>query len=374
MTRAPLYHRAWTVQERLLAPRVLTFASDQLYWECETLEACESAPAVLPRDTAGLAEPFKSLSPYLTDLIPGDSDAADDACLHDVIERRDRRTNADPDADGPVRSVFDAWANIVETYSRGVLTREEDRLVALAGIAREMAPLMRCAYYAGLWERHLPRQLTWRTYMPAPRPERYHAPSWSWVAVNSPVEGAFDTDDADQQLHKRFLVEVLQTLVTPLCGPNGEGADGMMQVADGHMRVRGRLFDAHVYERSEAPGDAPQLGRFAMNIAGTEMNTVTLDSADVDLDRVLRCLPVAAWYDVEGTVKTQGLVLEDVDEDVEDGKGVKVFRRVGCFDALFEEDDSDYACLLRDYRTGATWNLEADDGSQPFGNLNITLI
>lgn len=41
---APVNERAWVLQERLLAPRVLHFCKDQIAWECCELEAAESFP------------------------------------------------------------------------------------------------------------------------------------------------------------------------------------------------------------------------------------------------------------------------------------------------------------------------------------------
>jgi hypothetical protein len=34
VTRAPLNHRAWVVQERIFAPRIIHFCRNQLFWEC----------------------------------------------------------------------------------------------------------------------------------------------------------------------------------------------------------------------------------------------------------------------------------------------------------------------------------------------------
>ena len=45
---SPLGHRAWIVQERLLASRVLHFAQDELFWECNKLKACERYPCGIP--------------------------------------------------------------------------------------------------------------------------------------------------------------------------------------------------------------------------------------------------------------------------------------------------------------------------------------
>lgn len=50
---APLSRPAWFLQERLLAPRVLHFGKQQLFWDCYEHNACESYPVGLP---AGLSE------------------------------------------------------------------------------------------------------------------------------------------------------------------------------------------------------------------------------------------------------------------------------------------------------------------------------
>jgi hypothetical protein len=46
--KAPLIRRAWVVQERLLARRVLPFNQDQLYWEYREQTAFEIYPKQLP--------------------------------------------------------------------------------------------------------------------------------------------------------------------------------------------------------------------------------------------------------------------------------------------------------------------------------------
>ena len=48
VVRSPLNQRAWVLQERLLAPRILRFEKDQLYWECSMSLNCESFPKGFP--------------------------------------------------------------------------------------------------------------------------------------------------------------------------------------------------------------------------------------------------------------------------------------------------------------------------------------
>ena len=374
VTQAPLYSRAWTVQERLLAPRVLNFASDQLYWECETLEACESAPEILPRATVADIEPFKSLSPYRHEHGQVNSSDTDGLGLLDAVDRRTWSADvpANPYAQAALNSVFNDWASIVETYSRGSLTHVTDKLVALAGISQEMEPLMRCSQYAGLWARHLERQLTWRTYILAPRPEQSVAPSWSWAAVQTPVVRAFDTDDVHQQLRKRHLIEVLEAHVEAkqvLGGPVHKA-----QVTGGYLRLRARLFHAHVSLRDGTADDFQEVGQFSVTIADTKFRTATLDATGIDLDRDFWCFPVAVWYEPNGVIKANGLILESLDLGNLDGPEQKVYQRIGCFDAYFEEDDSDYSCLLQDEETGCSWDIQAEKGWESYANADFLIV
>jgi hypothetical protein len=54
VANAPLYTRGWVFQERLLAPRVLNFTRNQLFWECNDLHASKSWPAGLPPGTVAV--------------------------------------------------------------------------------------------------------------------------------------------------------------------------------------------------------------------------------------------------------------------------------------------------------------------------------
>jgi hypothetical protein len=94
------------------------------------------------------------------------------------------------------------WKNIVERYSRTSLTRSNDKLIALAGIAELTSKRMsdKLIYVAGMWEKYLASQLLWYVkpkyedekfkYIqrrPDPKdPECWRAPTFSWAAVDAP--------------------------------------------------------------------------------------------------------------------------------------------------------------------------------------------
>jgi hypothetical protein len=57
----PLLTRAWVLQERILSPRTVNYATAELFWECQTLTAHESMISFPERTPA--AEMKRSLVP-----------------------------------------------------------------------------------------------------------------------------------------------------------------------------------------------------------------------------------------------------------------------------------------------------------------------
>ena len=128
MDASPLLARAWVAQERLLAPRILHFARDEMMWECNSLSACETFPAGFPGTSSSM-----SLKNAFTKL--GLNPKALD-CLK-------------------------WWSALQEHYSSMAITQTADRLPAVAGIARSFGRLTGWKYHAGLWGHQLETQLLW---------------------------------------------------------------------------------------------------------------------------------------------------------------------------------------------------------------------
>ena len=111
---APLNHRAWVFQERLLSPRVLHFGTRQILWECDSLAACE----IYPDEFTSQLRPFQTRSTQLS--YPNSS--LNPATLEDV-----------PLNEGIHPQVYYNWTRIVELYNACAITKDTDRLIALAG-------------------------------------------------------------------------------------------------------------------------------------------------------------------------------------------------------------------------------------------------
>lgn len=164
--------RAWTVQERVLSRRLLSFGKTQMFYQCLEDEFCESFPLSVP----DLLIPTKTPQ------------------IHDMhVEPRK------------------AWCSIVNTYSTAELTKDSDKLVAIAGFAEAMQERLYDRYVAGLWEGNLLTELLWSaSQADKPRPEPCIAPTWSWLSTNSTVR--VKTHYEPQHIRKQ-LAKVVGTWV-----------------------------------------------------------------------------------------------------------------------------------------------------------------
>jgi len=295
---SPLLRRAWVVQERLLAPRVVHFAAHQIFWECNTLKASEIYPSGLPEE--GEPQPAAKSS----EITSGHSYPESWASSKDWNDI------------GPCPQILRSWVDIVEAYTLGQLTFESDKLVAISGLQNKYATRIKAPYLAGLWGFHLPRQLLWTISIPTERPKTYRAPSWSWASVNGQVERDAFVHTNDQ---------LTKNLITILDIPD----EDMVESAQG-LRVKARLIPCSL---SFAPDAFYEAGRYNPSIRGLESAAVVMpDTTELDdsdegiLPGPFFCVPVAVICEEETPTypEVAGLVLRPTDL-----KGT--FRRFGAF-------------------------------------------
>ncbi|KAK1635906.1 hypothetical protein BDP81DRAFT_430549 [Colletotrichum phormii] len=147
----PLMNRGWAYQEMRLSPRVLHFCAQEVIWVCRDAQKSESKDNdkdLTSKD--GWARISFSHIPY------------------GILEK-------DPKY---------LWYRTVQEYSRLRLSKQEDKMAALAGLAEQMQNLRPGdRYLVGLWKTLL-HDLLWflegRYKAPKPRITRY--PSWSWAS------------------------------------------------------------------------------------------------------------------------------------------------------------------------------------------------
>jgi hypothetical protein len=247
----PLFRRAWAFQERLLSPRVLHYAMDQLFWECREHEACQFFPFGLPpdpKDRFGYADstPVTEGFTRLKSLFP-------------VRGKLASKPLSLPGRSGT--RLYDArialpWSAIVSKYSSGGLTKLEDKLPALAGVASEFQLLGAGIYLAGLWQCQMPFGLLWAVSngrqvddKPSFRPKEYRAPSWSWASVEGMIDfqWSFPRDKYTEPLRADF-VEVTVKVLDDNEGPQDSSLSPSRSltgpVLEGFLRIRGCLGSA----------------------------------------------------------------------------------------------------------------------------------
>ena len=149
----PLHRRGWVTQEMALSTRVAYFTSTGIYWICEENEANELRTI---QRQAGW--PYAALPRSIKPEPPSNNDT---------------------------------WIALVADYSTSLLSYDNDRLVALSGLARGCQVRSKGEmgrYCAGLWESDLHVHLSWQMseevhHRTARRPTDYPSPSWSWAST-----------------------------------------------------------------------------------------------------------------------------------------------------------------------------------------------
>ncbi|KAL7806376.1 heterokaryon incompatibility domain-containing protein [Trichoderma aethiopicum] len=202
----PLNRRGWVFQERTLAPRIVHFTNEQVFWECHSLTANEVLPEGLSKASqTGI----------------------------------DRRVSSNL----PLDELKYRWyAEIMTRYSATSLTFADDRLLAVSAVAKQFCAAMQrdpSSYLAGIWEDDLPVSLLWgedhRPRMGGTGPpatkiitEVKSAPSWSWASILGPVSCTLPT-------YQKAAAEVLE-VHTKRTSPNFfDGVDSC------RLRLRGSM-------------------------------------------------------------------------------------------------------------------------------------
>jgi Heterokaryon incompatibility protein (HET) len=171
VTESQLCKRAWVLQERFLSPRIIHFTKGQLYWETIGEARSEEGPILLQEGiNTDLKQFGPAATPELTKLLHQDNPTASfgpNVSMETPIE----------------------WFRLVEMYTRCGLTKEEDKLIAISGLAKRIHTKLKIGYLAGLWADRIYAGLLWMAEVePLRKPTFLRAPSWSWASVDGPIQ------------------------------------------------------------------------------------------------------------------------------------------------------------------------------------------
>jgi hypothetical protein len=205
----PVNKRGWTLQERLLSPRILLYGTSQLVWQCQTEQLSNGGvdrnfyyPGTERLNAAFFAD---KASPSLKPMSAWD--------------------------------LASSWIDIVIDYTHRSLSFEDDKLEAIAGIASEFQRLQNGdRYLAGMWRSCLIMELMWMVDASKeiralrPRPGKYRAPSWSWAAIDGPTAFSGSWEGWPEKTANYADILRCETVLASSEAPTGRVIDGFLEV------------------------------------------------------------------------------------------------------------------------------------------------
>lgn len=160
-----LSRRAWTLQERILSPRVLHYTDRQLVWECCSKTCWEGR---LDEEENHFRRSRHNAITIATKAIP--------AALRDHAVKK--------------KSIYTMWYHLLIEYSKRQMTFDSDKILAISGISDLMAERLNSGFRYGIWENDLHRGSMWCAYRDdqiTSGVTSFSFPTWSWAKVRGEV-------------------------------------------------------------------------------------------------------------------------------------------------------------------------------------------
>ncbi|KAF2112035.1 heterokaryon incompatibility protein-domain-containing protein [Lophiotrema nucula] len=196
--QTPLLKRAWAYAERLVSPRVLHFTTSEMILECREAYQCECGRidnAIFDsRTTDSVKQEFARIIAENVERrgeLPNGN--RNNNRIDSVALQLASTSLNDAAKDITLRreEAIQLWSYIVTEYTSRDLTYDEDRLVAIVGVAKAFAESLKSGYIAGQWT-FSTLGLLWHPSDSArsrrPKAQANNVPSWSWASVEgSPI-------------------------------------------------------------------------------------------------------------------------------------------------------------------------------------------
>lgn len=191
VTQSPLCRRGWVLQERFLASRSIHFTAGHIYFETGVDVSSEDGhfgcsasrlPAV-HKVNKRLDDSIISMETNMR--ISGDFGPSAVPELRRILDVDAYRTSAQ----NPLETPTSEWLELIMMYSGCGLTKPEDKLVALLGMAKKIHQQTHVDYLAGLWMDGILQGLLWLPEHSGLRvPAIKRAPTWSWAAYDGRIQ------------------------------------------------------------------------------------------------------------------------------------------------------------------------------------------
>ena len=302
------FGRAWCMQERIFAKRILHFGGPyekdkEVVFECNTYVKCECSRIIEELEPIGVHK--HTLKANAAIIVPNED-------INSITARN---------------LAWRSYISSCEDYTARGLTYASDTLSALSSLMKTFAPYLG-KYYAGIWQHNLLLSLQWEALDTgaSSRGEKYVAPTFSWASRSGAVIWYLGSAE-DLTSESRIFPAILDADCTLA------GEDPFGQVSGGYIKLRGYITEMRI----ESKGMCSPDGRLEMTKEGTESCYVTLDSIqDVENLQVgasVVCLDIMRDR-AEGKRYVSGLVILPVAS--QNG----CYRRIG-FSTMLEEHFKD---------------------------------
>jgi hypothetical protein len=311
----PINSRCWTLQERLLSPRLIVYASHTVQLQCRQGIFNLGDSLNIP---AGIG------SCYLASVLTG-------AAKTKGVTRDE--------------AVSD-WRSVIMLYSERTLKRPEEKLVALSGLAQAFSEVIQAPYLAGLWSvSMLPSMLLWEVSYSSEviRYNDYIAPTWSWISLGVPVSFRGSGSSTATK------VEVLSASTTL---KNRELPFG--KVSAGTLVLKANIREATFLPPNDIkwrvqrqPGPKrpppPRPGIYSSDVVLPDFRiTANLSIGDPSKSLEVTCLAlISRRHQCEGEEykAVDGLLIEKIDGSTMP----PTYQRVGCFFGAMDDEFEDSA-------------------------------
>ncbi|KAH7304661.1 heterokaryon incompatibility protein-domain-containing protein [Stachybotrys elegans] len=197
--------RGWTLQESLSAKQYLIFGTSEVHWSCRSSNECECGAAQDNTDPKWRWLP--------------------------------------PDSCAPVNPHAEWRQSVTALYPTRNLTKPEDVLVAISGIARQFHARFGGNYLAGLWQDDLLYELAWSVKTTLASTRNCYMPSWTWASVVGGTMPDFATLLGTTMITTFVTVVDAWTRLTNNDNPFGHVTDASITLQGVAVKVRAKLAE-----------------------------------------------------------------------------------------------------------------------------------
>lgn len=312
----PLLQRAWAYIERLLSPRVLHFTKSEMILECREGYQCECGRIDNKLYDSRTTDCIKQELGRLLAETSNRPTTIGHINPHNKLDSVTSQLASTNLANGQQElsrireEALQLWSYIVTEYTARNITYDNDRLIAIAGIAKALSPTLQSGYIAGQWT-FSTLALLWypndSTQCRRTKASTGQVPSWSWASIEgSPI---FSDNSSAMDLACRVSF-----------GPKGKRASAWSPIMGEPLELSAAMVGEVVFHLTDSAQPSYSLTRNRITVDFTPDIVPPRDGDALQDGEKLICILVSMTF----RSSIVGLVLKPTDSNT--------YRRVGRFE------------------------------------------